>query len=98
MYTPALTSAHEYMVAYKVMTECRANSLLRDALGTRAIGWLPQPSARFSGQIGTVWKFSQRVECRFKIQGSPAQTWSQLWLNLACERATCNSIYRPNNE
>jgi hypothetical protein len=65
--TTALTSAHENMVAYTIMSECRANSLLREASGTSAIGWLPQPSARFSGQIGIVWRFWQHVECRFNL-------------------------------
>ena len=67
MYTIALTSAHENMVAYTVISECRENSLLRDASGMSATGWFPQPSARFSGQIGTVWKLCHRAECRFNL-------------------------------
>jgi hypothetical protein len=49
MYTTALTSAHEYVVAYTIMSEGRTNSLHHDASGTSATGWLPPPSSRLSG-------------------------------------------------
>jgi len=97
MYTTALTSAHEYMVVYRIMSECGANSLFRDVSGTSAIGSFLSSRHGFLGKSG--------LSGNSGIVSNAASTSRAVLLNLSLNlakfglcMATCNSIHRLNNE